>query len=250
MKRFKRPSPSLVISCLALFISLGAGAYASGLANNSVGSAQLKPNSVKQSETSKNSVGSGEIANSSVGSGEIATSAVDSGKLAPQSVSPDKLGIQPIARLTRTTNQPIQGLAGFIPVSWTAEVFDTAAMHDNVTDNTRLTAPVAGIYDVSARIAWEAHNDSGPRGILLIKNGDTGIVTETANPTSPDGPFAQDIAGAVSLEAGDYVEVRALQIHDFSDPVGPPPSMLNPLAIIVDGNVKPYFDLKYMAPAP
>jgi hypothetical protein len=43
----RRPSPSLVIALLALFVSLGGGAYAAGfIPNNSVGSAQLKTHAV------------------------------------------------------------------------------------------------------------------------------------------------------------------------------------------------------------
>src|SRR5262245_39810901 len=42
----KRPSPSLVVACLALAIALGGTAYAASLPKNSVGSPQVKPNSL------------------------------------------------------------------------------------------------------------------------------------------------------------------------------------------------------------
>ena len=242
-----------MIACLALFISLGAGAYATQqpvkLPPNSVGTAQLKPNSVKKSDTAPGSVGDSELADKSVSSGKLADNSVSSGKLAPGSVTTSKLSSRPVVRVTRATNQAIPGLVGFVPVNWTSEVFDTQTMHDNTTNNTRLTAPVAGIYDVSANVDWAA-NAVGVRVLLLVKNGTTGIATKASSPTSLSSTFAQEAGGTVSMQQGDYVELRVQQTHDFSDPVGSPPSMLNPLDIVSDANVAPYFSLTWVAPAP
>jgi len=233
----------LVIACLALFISLGAGAYATKqpvkLPPNSVGTQQLKPNAVQRTDIANKAVVSGKLADKSVGSSEVA----------PAAVTTSKLAVRPVVRVTRATNQAIPGLVGFVPVNWTSEVFDTQTMHDNTTNNARLTAPVAGIYDVSANVDWAANN-VGVRVLLLVKNGTTGIATKASSPTSPSSTFAQEVRGTVSMQQGDYVELRVQQIHDFSDPVGPPPSMLNPLDIVSDANVAPYFSLTWVAPAP
>jgi len=232
-----------VIACLALFISLGAGAYATKqpvkLPPNSVGTQQLKPNAVQRTDIANKAVVSGKLADKSVGSSEVA----------PAAVTTSKLAVRPVVRVTRATNQAIPGLVGFVPVNWTSEVFDTQTMHDNTTNNARLTAPVAGIYDVSANVDWAANN-VGVRVLLLVKNGTTGIATKASSPTSPSSTFAQEVRGTVSMQQGDYVELRVQQIHDFSDPVGPPPSMLNPLDIVSDANVAPYFSLTWVAPAP
>ena len=232
-----------MIACLALFISLGAGAYATKqpvkLPPNSVGTQQLKPNAVQRTDIANKAVVSGKLADKSVGSSEVA----------PAAVTTSKLAVRPVVRVTRATNQAIPGLVGFVPVNWTSEVFDTQTMHDNTTNNARLTAPVAGIYDVSANVDWAANN-VGVRVLLLVKNGTTGIATKASSPTSPSSTFAQEVRGTVSMQQGDYVELRVQQIHDFSDPVGPPPSMLNPLDIVSDANVAPYFSLTWVAPAP
>lgn len=258
------PSPALVIACLALFISLGAGASAinksAKLPANSVGSEQLKPNSVKDSETAPGSIGSKELEGSSVdetkledgsvGTAELADNSVNSGKLGDRSVPPSKLAVQPVARVTRTADQSITGSAS-VPVSWTSEVFDTQAMHSNTVNNTRLTAPIDGIYDVSANVDWAAHNDVGPRVITLVKNGSTGIAGKGGNPISPTSTYAQDVSATVSMQQGDYVEVKVFQINDFSNVAGipPPPSVINPLNIVSDANVSPHFSLTYVAPA-
>lgn len=263
-----------MIACLALFISLGAGASAinktAKLPANSVGSEQLKPNSVKDSETAPGSIGSKELEGSSVdetkledgsvGTVELADNSVvgskipdlgvGGGKLGEGSVAPSKLAVQPAARVTRTANQSIAGSAQVL-VNWTSEVFDTQAMHNNSVNNTRLTAPIDGIYDVSANIDWAAHNDAGPRLITLVKNGSSGIAAKGGNPISPTSTYAQDVTATVSMQKGDYIEVKAFQIHDFSNVAGipPPPSIINPLDIVSDVNVSPHFSLTYVAPA-
>ena len=242
-----------MIACLALFISLGAGAYATKqpvkLPPNSVGTQQLKPNAVQRTDIANKAVVSGKLADKSVGSLNLADNSVGSSEVAPAAVTTSKLAVRPVVRVTRATNQAIPGLVGFVPVNWTSEVFDTQTMHDNTTNNARLTAPVAGIYDVSANVDWAANN-VGVRVLLLVKNGTTGIATKASSPTSPSSTFAQEVRGTVSMQQGDYVELRVQQIHDFSDPVGPPPSMLNPLDIVSDANVAPYFSLTWVAPAP
>src|SRR2546421_3406863 len=43
------------------------------------------------------------------------------------------------------------------PYSWGSEDYDTAALHDNITNPSRLTAPVAGIYRISVVAGWQAN---------------------------------------------------------------------------------------------
>src|SRR4029077_14131211 len=59
--RIRRPSPSLVISCLALFIALGGAAYATQLKKNSVGTKQIKKNAVTTAKLKKKSVTTAKI---------------------------------------------------------------------------------------------------------------------------------------------------------------------------------------------
>lgn len=58
----RRPSPALVIAIIALFVSLGGGAYAAiRLPKNSVGSAQIKRHAVTAAKLAKNAVNSATI---------------------------------------------------------------------------------------------------------------------------------------------------------------------------------------------
>jgi len=65
----RRPSAALIVSCVALFISLGGASYAAiTIPNNSVGAAQLKTNAVTNSKLDSNAVSYKKIAPNAVGS--------------------------------------------------------------------------------------------------------------------------------------------------------------------------------------
>jgi hypothetical protein len=60
--RIRRPSASLVISCLALFVALGGAAYAgTQLKKNSVGTSQIKKNAVTTAKLKKKAVTTAKI---------------------------------------------------------------------------------------------------------------------------------------------------------------------------------------------
>lgn len=65
----RRPSAALIVSCVALFISLGGASYAAiTIPNNSVGAAQLKKNAVTNTKLENNAVSFKKIQAGSVGS--------------------------------------------------------------------------------------------------------------------------------------------------------------------------------------
>jgi hypothetical protein len=87
-RRFRAPSPALVISVIALFVALGGTSYAAiHLPKNSVGSKQLKKNAVTGAKIKKGAVTSSKLANGSVTSSKIATDAVGTGSIAPDAVT-------------------------------------------------------------------------------------------------------------------------------------------------------------------
>ena len=87
-----RPSPALVISCVALFLALTGSALAVGIAKNSVRSAQIVDGTVRTVDLRDNSVTAPKIAPDSVGSEEIAENAVESPEVAPESLTAADLG--------------------------------------------------------------------------------------------------------------------------------------------------------------
>ena len=91
--RSYRPSPALLISCVALFLALTGSAFAVGIAKNSVRSAQIVDGTVRTVDLRDNSVNSLKIAPDAVGSEEIAENAVESPEVAPESLTNQDLGI-------------------------------------------------------------------------------------------------------------------------------------------------------------
>jgi len=101
--RTRRPSPALVISLIALFVSMTGVGWAA-LGKNTIGSKQIKPGGVKSSDVADDSgdaaltgedlsnagggtLGSADVANDAVGAPELAPGSVTPSELAPNSVS-------------------------------------------------------------------------------------------------------------------------------------------------------------------
>ncbi len=73
----RRPSVPMVVSFIALFVSLGGVGYAAvSLPKNSVGNAQLQNNSVGNFKLKSNAVGAKKIINGSVGASKVTSSQV------------------------------------------------------------------------------------------------------------------------------------------------------------------------------
>ena len=87
-----RPSPALVIGCLALFLALTGSAFAVGVAKNSVRSAQIVDGTVRTVDLRDNAVNAAKIAANSVGSEEIAENAVESAEVAQDALTSQDLG--------------------------------------------------------------------------------------------------------------------------------------------------------------
>jgi len=82
-KKRLRPSPSLIISILALVIAMSAGAYAATIApKNSVVSKSIKNKNVKAADIAPAAVKGKHLANNSVDASKIADGAVGAGDLA------------------------------------------------------------------------------------------------------------------------------------------------------------------------
>jgi hypothetical protein len=109
-RRF-RPSPALILSCVALFMALTGSALAGGLvAKNSVRSPQIVDGTVRTVDLHDGSVQSGKIAPAAVDQTKIAPNAVGPEQLAENSVSsskvaPDSLGAQDLAPASVTSSE-------------------------------------------------------------------------------------------------------------------------------------------------
>jgi hypothetical protein len=104
-----RPSPALVIACVALFAALTGSALAAGLAKNSVRSPQIVDGTIRTVDLRDNSVAAGKIAPNAVDSTEIAENGVESSDVAPdsltaQDLAPDSVTSSEVADQSLTAN--------------------------------------------------------------------------------------------------------------------------------------------------
>jgi hypothetical protein len=90
------------------------------------------------------------------------------------------------------------------------EDYDTADLHSTSTNTSRLTAPVTGIYRISAVVEWSP-NPNGERALRVLRNG---VTQNSVNEFAP--VEGQALSTEFKLAAGDRVEL-AVQQNSGSD---------------------------------
>jgi hypothetical protein len=112
-----------------------------------------------------------------------------------------------LASVTRTAAQALSaGVAQAIP--WTASVVNWGAMWDSVTNPSRLTCRVPGVYRATGGLIFEA-NATGDRLTVFQRNGVTMTGgQQRTNAVTGGGYTAHNLSlPAFALVAGDYLEM-------------------------------------------
>ena len=131
--------------------------------------------------------------------------------LAPGAVGTQAIGVLPALEVTSGGDQTIAN--GTVTVlALPNETYDTASLHDPAA-NTRLVAPVAGIYAITANVKWRASGGGSQRFVTLRKNGIlSDLNTVQVAPVNSTLQFTSEVvSGQFALAAGDFVEVFVLQ---------------------------------------
>lgn len=117
---------------------------------------------------------------------------------------------QPCCRVTRTAVLSIPD-ASLTAVNFTAERFDTDTMHDNTTNNTRITFTQAGVYTVGFHGSLDNGTDYTRLFAVLRKGGATEIARSTNGNGSSSSGAMIDVSTVYKFAAAEYVEVLILQ---------------------------------------
>jgi hypothetical protein len=119
---------------------------------------------------------------------------------------------QPRARVFRSTATQSIPDATDTEVAFDGETTDVGAMHDNVTNNSRLTVPVGGdgTYILSCGIEFAA-DATGFRHVRFLKNGATLLALNTHPNLGASDVVRPSLTTAADLVAGDFVEVQVYQ---------------------------------------
>ncbi len=115
------------------------------------------------------------------------------------------------ALVEKTSDQVIPSGANTV-LTWNAEVYDTAGLHDDVTNNSRIVVPADTSWiTLNANVRWTS-NSSGSRILRFRKNGDAvypGAAAVRVNAYTQSMANIQSPVLAVS--PGDYFEAEVYQ---------------------------------------
>lgn len=139
---------------------------------------------------------------------------------------------KPVATLLQTSawNTP-NNVTPYNTVPWQSSGIDNWGGHSNSTNNTRYTVQVAGIYQLSGAVTWQA-NATGVRAAEFMKNGSALGGTNLYMPASSSNFFTVSLpAYIVACAVGDYLEIGGYQ------------SSGSALATVTGGS---YFSISYL----
>jgi len=92
-------------------------------------------------------------------------------------------------------------------IAWDAEISDPSAMHDLVTDPSRVTAIDAGLYEITASLY--NGNTSGLGSAYARLNGATALPGSLDRGVASSAGVPLKVICTVNMGAGDYVEIMA-----------------------------------------
>lgn len=111
---------------------------------------------------------------------------------------------------TRTTDQTGVVTATDTVVAFNAaDISDSDAFHDTVTNNSRITIPTGldGKYHFSAYVIWDSASATGFRRVSLRKNGTTLFAQQSMAGSSTFYEMQTVSIGPITMAATDYMEV-------------------------------------------
>ena len=209
-----RPSPSMAVALLALFISLGGGAIAVNskggkLPPNSVGPKQLKPGAVTAPDVGPEAIKEAALGLGAVTGNKIKDGTVAKDDLGNQAVSSQQIGKLPGAAAEEANVTSVGGSG--VQMSYDFEIFDfTGGMYSDA-DPAKMIAPRDGLYQVTMSVVWQA--EAGTRSLSLVEEQQSPVCTcefdAQSVPASASSTTPQTISSMVQLEAGDKVWATA-----------------------------------------
>jgi hypothetical protein len=207
------------------------------IAANAVGSQEIQDGSVGSADITSGAITGALIAPGAVSGASILNGTIGSADLGAASVAPANLATIPTARVRRTTGQSIPDNTP-TPINFTTETWKTVSiMHSNIVANSRLTAPIDGVYLITASVLWQGSN-VGRRTLFLEVNGTKAVAGQGETP--PDSnQFTQSATTAYKLSAGDFVRVEVSQNRG------------SPLSIdtVSANELSPEFSMTWLGPA-
>ncbi len=191
----RRPSAAIVISCAALFLSLGGVGYAAvTLPSNSVGTSQLRDDSVSYKKIQPNSVGSVRLADNGVSNAKLANNSVSYKKIQAGAVGTVRANLNQLQARLKTTCA-------------TGSAIGAVDAKGDVTCNS--SAPNEyGAVDATAAVT----GTSGTVASATLPAGPTYLAFANPTVTVTSGAAAQRVTVTCVLTVGTTTETRSAVI--------------------------------------
>ena len=118
----------------------------------------------------------------------------------------------PAASVYRSSAQSISNNT-LTDITWNTELYDTASMHDTVTNSNRITVPVAGLYLCEGMLQFQAATDYTELLIIIVKNGTIMRQSRDNNPGTKSDVREIEIVRSLKLAANDWVGIQIRQVN-------------------------------------
>jgi hypothetical protein len=168
-----RPSPAMVIACIALFATTAGTALAAALPKNSVRSAQIVNGAVKTVDLGKNAIKSGKIADGTIGAADLGADSVGSDEIAKDAVTADEVATDAVD---------------------SDEIAKDAVKTDEIADNAVGSAKVANESLSSADLGPNSVGSSELQA-SSVRSSELGPIVQVTNTTA----IANGASGGVSV---------------------------------------------------
>ena len=186
---------------------IAAGAVGrSEIAAGAVGSSELAAGAVRASDIANGSIGAVKLAPNSIGQGQIAKGGVGAAEIAAGAVGTSELAHLPGARAYRSSAQSVASGAATAVVLTDLD-YGRGGVWDG-TQPTRLTAPVAGIYQVTGGAVFAA-NAGGVRAVWIAPAGhpEQPYAGQRSPAAGAGEPVALSASAVIHLDAGSAVSL-------------------------------------------
>ncbi len=234
----RRPSPAMVVACIALLVALGGTSIAavSQIPKNSVGANQLKSNAVTNPKVANNAIKAPELASNAVVAAKIASNAVGAAKIASNAVTGPKIAANAV------TGEKVQDgslaaadfAAGAIPPpsnAFARFVNGPVPVPDAIAEIANLSIPQAGNYVISAKVVLSSGASGGTVTCRLEAGTDTdesAVLLGGHSPATLSNLVVHNFtaAGSVSFRCGrtslisadaSFVKIAAIGVQNLTN---------------------------------
>jgi hypothetical protein len=197
-----RPSPAIVISSAALFLSLGGVGYAAtSLPSGSVGTAQLQSNAVTYQKVAPNSIGKVRLANGGVINSKLADNSVSYKDIQQAAVGSKRANLSQLQARVRKTCGAGSAIGAISYGGQPTCNATTPAEYGAVDATTALTSGTA------ATVASKAL----PSGSDYLTLASTDVAVKS-------GPAAQHVTVSCTLTVGSSTQTRTVGVNTDATP--------------------------------